>query len=165
MRSFSRAAAVAVVTLLLLPASALRPATPRVLPVSASRQHVSRAHVARALAAVLVTPVSTAAFAAKDCFQDCSQNCDRVAPRSGRYCEQTCGDYCAQDDRQDGLSGSVDSSKGEVGLLSAYDLVSKVTGGPPATVPYGQDRPPAIGGKLGEAISGSLQQAVRPGSR
>ena len=33
------------------------------------------------------------------------------------YCTDSCTDYCAQDDRTDGLSGSVSAQNGEVGIL------------------------------------------------
>ena len=33
------------------------------------------------------------------------------------YCTDTCTDYCAQEDRADGLSGSVSADNGEVGIL------------------------------------------------
>ena len=135
----------------------LLPGAEAIALTDASRRHVVRGLVA---SSALLAPRS--AHALKDCFQDCSQNCDRVAPRSGRYCEQSCGEYCVQDDRRDGLSGSVDSSQGEVGLASAYDLVSKITGAPPQSVPYGQDKPPTIGGAFGAALSQGLQQVVNP---
>jgi len=123
---------------------------------SASRRSVISAGAATAASALL----PHAALAVKDCFLDCEQNCNRVAPRSGRYCEQTCGDYCLQEDRQDGLSGSVGNEKAEVGLLSAYDLKAKVTGEAPGGVVYGADRPPAlpdvfnVGPSLRAAVTG-----------
>jgi len=79
-----------------------------------------RAAVVSALSILASTP--RVVWAAKDCFRDCESNCNRVAPRSGRYCEASCNDYCAQDDRRDGLSGSVSSEGAEIGLASAYDL-------------------------------------------
>ena len=80
-----------------------------------------------------------------------------------RYCAQTCSDYCAQEDRQDGLSGSVSSEKAEVGLLSAYDLRAKVTGQTPEGVVYGDDRPPALPDVFG--VGPALRSAVTGGSR
>ena len=105
------------------------------------------------------SPVAARA-AEKDCYTDCIQNCNRVAPKSGRYCESSCNEYCAQDDRRDGLSGSIDSSNAEVGLLSAFDLGSKVSGKAPVGVPYGEDRPPAL--SLG-AFDSMLREAVGTG--
>ena len=103
------------------------------------------------------------ALAVKDCYLDCEQNCNRVAPRSGRYCEQTCGDYCLQDDRRDGLSGSVSNEGAEAGLLSAYDLKSKLTGQAPSGVVYGEDRPPALPDLLN--VAPILRSAVTGGKR
>ena len=84
---------------------------------------------------VLVAPLvfSTSALAAADCTKDCVRNCIRVAPGNEEYCRAECDDYCAQPDREDGLSGSISADKGYVGLSSPL-------GG---TVEYGQDRPPA----------------------
>ena len=93
------------------------------------------------------TPVHLAAFiafaglsgcidnarAAIDCNSDCFSNCARVAPGSGGYCKELCTDYCDQPDRQDGLSGSIDSSKGETGIFG---------GSIDGTVTRSQDRPP-----------------------
>lgn len=85
-------------------------------------------------------PVATAsvapAWAAADCLVDCLRNCKLLAPKDGAYCQDNCEAYCAQEDRNDGLSGSVSASGGEVGLLGG-------TFGS-GTVPKGQDRPPAI---------------------
>lgn len=33
------------------------------------------------------------------------------------YCTDSCTSYCAQEDRTDGLSGSVSAANGEVGIL------------------------------------------------
>lgn len=57
------------------------------------------------------------ALAAPDCFKDCMKNCKLIAPKDPEYCLGNCKSYCEQDDRQDGLSGSVSSSSGEVGIL------------------------------------------------
>ena len=103
------------------------------------------------------------AGAAKDCFLDCSQNCNRVAPRSAKYCEQSCGEYCAQTDRADGLSGSVSNDNAEVGWLSGFDIKAKLTGSAPAGVVYGDDAPPAlpdvfgVGPALRSAVTGGVQ--------
>ena len=84
------------------------------------------------------------ANAAKDCMLDCEENCNRVAPASTRYCYNSCVDYCAQGDRQDGLSGSVNSEAAEVGWASAVDPSRFLPGAAPKAVPYGEDRPPAL---------------------
>ena len=52
------------------------------------------------------------------------------------YCATSCTDYCSQDDRKDGLSGSVSSEGGEVGW-SSYSRGGN-------TVEYGADRPPDV---------------------
>jgi hypothetical protein len=49
-----------------------------------------------------------------------------------QYCQSNCQDYCAQEDRTDGLSGSVSSSGGETGILGT------------TTVVKGEDRPPQV---------------------
>jgi hypothetical protein len=48
-----------------------------------------------------------ASWASVDCMKDCESNCNRVAPKSGRYCFDSCVDYCQQSDRRDGLSGAL----------------------------------------------------------
>lgn len=48
------------------------------------------------------------------------------------YCLGNCKDYCDQDDRTDGLSGSKSSDGGEVGILGA------------GTVVKGEDKPPSF---------------------
>ncbi len=48
------------------------------------------------------------------------------------YCTDSCTAYCAQDDRTDGLSGSVSAANGEVGILGG----SFGQG----TVPKGEDK-------------------------
>ena len=86
-------------------------------------------------------------------------NCNRVAKGSFKYCETSCGDYCAQDDRQDGLSGSVGSKGGEVGWLSAYNP-SRYFGDAQA-VPYGEDKPPAF--EMPTGVRSALRTAVQGG--
>lgn len=76
------------------------------------------------------------ALAAADCFADCFKNCKLIAPKDLDYCNAECRDYCAQEDRTDGLSGSVSSSGGEVGILGG-------TFGS-GTVVKGEDKPPSI---------------------
>jgi hypothetical protein len=72
------------------------------------------------------------AFAAPDCLQDCMKECKKVAPKDPEYCLSNCNDYCAQEDRADGLSGSVSAASGEVGILGG-------TFGQ-GTVPKGEDK-------------------------
>lgn len=76
---------------------------------------------------VAVTPLP--AFAAPDCFKDCVKNCKQIAPKDPDYCIATCKDYCEQDDRNDGLSGSVSSTGGEVGILGGSFQQGTVTKG------------------------------------
>ena len=98
------------------------------------------------------------ASAAKDCMLDCEENCNRVAPGSTRYCYNSCVDYCAQDDRQDGLSGSVSSKSAEVGWASAYDPSRFIPGAAPKGVVYGEDRPPGLPDVFG--VNAALRRAV-----
>ncbi len=77
-----------------------------------------------------------AASAAADCYTDCMKNCKKIAPNDPEYCVMNCKEYCAQDDRKDGLSGSVSAANGEVGILGG-------TFGQ-GTVPKGKDTPPSI---------------------
>lgn len=65
-----------------------------------------------------------------DCFDDCFKNCQLIAPKDQQYCLDTCKDYCDQPDRRDGLSGSVNSEGGEMGILGL------------TTVVKGEDKPP-----------------------
>ena len=72
------------------------------------------------------------AWAAPDCFRDCLKNCKLIAPKDPDYCKATCDEYCAQEDRADGLSGSTSASSGEVGILGgAWGQ---------GTVPKGEDK-------------------------
>ena len=80
---------------------------------------------------------SQVASAKPDCYTDCYKNCIALAPKDNVYCSESCTDYCLQDDREDGLSGSISSEKGEVGILGG----SFGTG----TVVKGQDKPPVLG--------------------
>lgn len=73
--------------------------------------------------------------AAIDCNGDCFSNCARVAPGSNEYCKSLCSEYCDQPDRQDGLSGSIDATRGETGIFG---------GSIDGTVTRGQDKPPSI---------------------
>jgi len=69
-------------------------------------------------------------------MKDCVKNCLIIAPKDKEYCTDSCTAYCAQDDRTDGLSGSVSAENGEVGILGG----SFGQG----TVPKGEDKPPSI---------------------
>eukprot|EP00529_Nitzschia_sp_RCC80_P035273 CAMPEP_0113518170 /NCGR_PEP_ID=MMETSP0014_2-20120614/42711_1 /TAXON_ID=2857 /ORGANISM="Nitzschia sp." /LENGTH=175 /DNA_ID=CAMNT_0000415539 /DNA_START=75 /DNA_END=602 /DNA_ORIENTATION=- /assembly_acc=CAM_ASM_000159 len=77
-----------------------------------------------------------ASSAAADCYDDCLKNCKKIAPNDPDYCRNNCIDYCSQEDRRDGLSGSVSAEGGEVGLLGG-------TFGQ-GTVPKGEDKPPSV---------------------
>jgi len=78
----------------------------------------------------------TSASAKPDCFTDCFKNCKIVAPKDLDYCKDSCIEYCEQPDREDGLSGSISSNKGETGILGG-------TFGQ-GTVPKGEDKPPTL---------------------
>eukprot|EP00561_Arcocellulus_cornucervis_P011685 CAMPEP_0185811830 /NCGR_PEP_ID=MMETSP1322-20130828/8538_1 /TAXON_ID=265543 /ORGANISM="Minutocellus polymorphus, Strain RCC2270" /LENGTH=180 /DNA_ID=CAMNT_0028508315 /DNA_START=131 /DNA_END=673 /DNA_ORIENTATION=+ len=91
--------------------------------------------VAAPVAGIAVASLSQpqpAAAKEADCFEDCFQNCKRIAPKDQQYCLDTCTDYCDQPDRRDGLSGSVNSEGGEMGILGL------------TTVVKGEDKPPAF---------------------
>lgn len=72
------------------------------------------------------------ANAAADCFTDCVKSCKAIAPKDTAYCTETCKAYCEQDDRTDGLSGSISSTGGETGILGINTVVK------------GEDKPPQI---------------------
>merc|ERR1719354_54736 len=72
------------------------------------------------------------ANAQPDCMSDCLKNCKLIAPKDTGYCLENCKSYCAQEDRTDGLSGSVSSDGGEVGILGR------------STVVKGEDKPPSL---------------------
>lgn len=82
-------------------------------------------------AAPLVTS-PLASLAAADCYSDCMKNCKLIAPKDSSYCTENCKAYCEQDDRTDGLSGSVSSEGGETGILGLNTVVK------------GEDKPPQI---------------------
>lgn len=73
-----------------------------------------------------------AAAAQTDCMSDCLKNCKLIAPKDPGYCLENCKSYCAQEDRTDGLSGSISSDGGEVGILGR------------STVVKGEDKPPSL---------------------
>jgi len=114
------------------------------------------------LSSALSAAMPRAATAAKDCMLDCEENCNRLAPRSTRYCESSCLDYCSAEDRRDGLSGSVNSEAAEVGWASAVDPSRFIPGVAPKAVPYGEDRPPALPDVFG--VAPSLRKAITGGA-
>ena len=91
-----------------------------------------------ALIPVLLVMCPPDASAIADCKKDCVKNCIRVAPGSKEYCQESCTEYCAQEDRTDGLSGSVSNTGGETGIFGG----SPIEGG--ASVVRGEDRPPQL---------------------
>jgi hypothetical protein len=110
---------------------------------------LARRQVARAWGCAAL--LNAAGVSAKtDCYKDCASNCARVYPGNGAYCAIECDGYCAQTDRKDGLSGSVSSEGGYVGLASP------LRGGD--TVEFGADAPP----KLDQLLPQSLRQALAP---
>lgn len=109
--------------------------THEVTSLSSAQPAMSRRSFFRNCAATAAFLPVTAAHAA-DCFGDCFKNCKTIAPKDLDYCRQNCQDYCEQPDRNDGLSGSVSSSGGEVGILGG-------TFGQ-GTVVKGEDKPPVI---------------------
>lgn len=123
----------------------------------------SRRDALRLLPALLIAAPHAPALAAKSCMLDCVDNCNRVAPGSVRYCENSCVDYCDQDDRRDGLTGSVSSAGAEVGWLSAYDPQRFLPGAAPRAVPYGEDRPPALPDVFG--VAPQLRKAITGGAK
>mmetsp|Transcript_19954 Transcript_19954/g.28261 ORF Transcript_19954/g.28261 Transcript_19954/m.28261 type:complete len:155 (-) Transcript_19954:144-608(-) len=107
--------------------------SPSTLPIG-STSMMSRRNTLLTLggaAALFGGPVNPA-NAATDCMKDCLQNCKKIAPKDPGYCLENCKGYCDQDDRNDGLSGSVSSSGGEMGILGTYTVVK------------GEDKPPTI---------------------
>ena len=150
MHASSRLCTLLMLAALLAATTALRLPTP------------SRRDALRLLPALLVATPRAPALAAKSCMQDCVENCNRVAPGSVRYCENSCVDYCDQDDRRDGLTGSVSSEGAEVGWLSAYDPQRFLPGAAPRAVPYGEDRPPALPDVFG--VAPQLRKAITGGA-
>ena len=141
-------AAIAVIALT-TSAAALTPPLPR-------HCTPSRRTLLGTAAAAFLPPV-TAATAAVDCLQDCLQNCARLAGGSLDYCKTSCIDYCDQDDRRDGLSGSVSSDAAEFGWASAFKNPLE----PPKPVVYGTDRPPGLPDVFG--VNEALRKAVTGG--
>mmetsp|Transcript_3480 Transcript_3480/g.5832 ORF Transcript_3480/g.5832 Transcript_3480/m.5832 type:complete len:165 (-) Transcript_3480:76-570(-) len=132
------------------------------------RAAMGRVAVITATAPFIICP--PAAPAAVDCMGDCESNCNRVAPKSSRYCFDSCSEYCSQTDRRDGLSGSVSNEAAEVGWASAYDPKRLLPGSVPRGVVYGQDTPPALpdafnlGPVLRRAVTGGATPNGGPAS-
>jgi len=122
----------------------------------ATQWPVSRRGVLFAAVAAPLAPLRSSA--AVDCLQDCQSNCFRVAPKSGRYCLDSCAEYCDQPDRRDGLSGSISNDAAEVGWASAYDPKRFLPGQSPQGVVYGEDRPPALPDALN--LAPTLRRAI-----
>ena len=97
------------------------------------------------------------ALAAVDCMQDCLKNCGRLAGGSKDYCTSSCVDYCAQDDRRDGLSGSVSSEGAEFGFASSF----KNPFAEQKPTVYGDDKPPGLPDVFG--LNNALRKAVTGG--
>uniref|UniRef100_A0A7S1FV24 VDE lipocalin domain-containing protein n=1 Tax=Corethron hystrix TaxID=216773 RepID=A0A7S1FV24_9STRA len=93
-------------------------------------QNVASAVLGSTVAAAAGWP--EAARAQADCMSDCLRECKVIAPKDPAYCLENCKDYCAQEDRSDGLSGSVSSDGGETGILGV------------GTVVKSEDRPPTL---------------------
>jgi len=109
-------------------------------------------------AAIAIAQQPGAAHAVKDCLQDCLQNCARLAGGSKEYCKDNCISYCDQDDRRDGLSGSVSSEGAEFGWSSAFKNPFDKNQKP--TV-YGDDLPPGLPDVFG--VNRALRKAVTGG--
>lgn len=107
-------------------------ATTQSPPLSQERSSRRDFLVASFIGSVALGGGSTPVWAVADCFEDCFKNCKKVAPKDPEYCIQNCKEYCAQEDRADGLSGSVSADNGEVGILGG----SFGQG----TVPKGEDK-------------------------
>ena len=99
-----------------------------------SRRQMMSTSATTFIVGVLASPLPVQAAA--DCFNDCVKNCKKIAPKDPEYCTLNCRDYCDQEDRADGLSGSKSADNGEVGILGG-------TFGQ-GTVPKGEDKPPSI---------------------
>eukprot|EP00525_Craspedostauros_australis_P011395 CAMPEP_0198135568 /NCGR_PEP_ID=MMETSP1442-20131203/60657_1 /TAXON_ID= /ORGANISM="Craspedostauros australis, Strain CCMP3328" /LENGTH=154 /DNA_ID=CAMNT_0043796741 /DNA_START=28 /DNA_END=492 /DNA_ORIENTATION=- len=122
--------------LLLASCNGLSPNMPKTTNANAACQTRRNIFVSGLTFAAAATCLPSDANAAVDCFKDCLKNCKLIAPKDTAYCTTQCTEYCNQDDRNDGLSGSVSSSGGEVGILGG-------TFGQ-GTVPKGEDKPPSF---------------------
>ena len=98
-----------------------------------------------------------AVFDRSDCMKTCLSNCNRVAAGSGSYCKDSCDEYCAQDDRKDGLSGSVSTEGAEFGFASSF----KLPNAPQKPTVYGDDKPPGLPDVFG--VNKALRKAVTGG--
>merc|ERR1712032_1517079 len=88
----------------------------------------------------------------------CLNNCGRNAPGSASYCKDSCQDYCAQEDRRDGLSGSISTDGAEFGWRSG----AKLPNAPLKPSVYGEDLPPGLPDVFG--INTALRKAVTGGN-
>ena len=106
------------------------------LSLSLSLSKNQRKFILSTLATTLISisPIQIA-NAIIDCNQDCVKNCILAAPGSIEYCQLSCSEYCNQDDRHDGLSGSIDSKNGETGIFG---------GSIDGTVTRQDDKPPRL---------------------
>mmetsp|Transcript_30141 Transcript_30141/g.34712 ORF Transcript_30141/g.34712 Transcript_30141/m.34712 type:complete len:180 (+) Transcript_30141:88-627(+) len=96
------------------------------------RSFIDKTAAAIATTLVGINSVPLEANAKADCMSDCLKECKLIAPKDPGYCLGNCKDYCSQEDRNDGLSGSVSSTGGEMGILGT------------STVVKGEDKPPSI---------------------
>tara|TARA_B100000780_G_C21021651_1_gene409484 strand:+ start:240 stop:743 length:504 start_codon:yes stop_codon:yes gene_type:complete len=114
-----------------------------------------RAALRLACAALVSRPL--ASFAAADCMQTCKKSCAREAPGSQAYCQSSCDDYCGQDDRKDGLSGSVSTEGSEFGWQSSFK--NPLAEQKPSN--FGDDLPPGLPDLFG--VKKALRKAVSGG--
>ena len=114
--------------------------------------------VGHGTAAMVAFGAPAISLAAVDCMQNCRSNCDRLAGGSSSYCETSCSDYCAQDDRKDGLSGSISSDGAEFGFASSFKNPFAEGQKP---VVFGDDKPPGLPDVLG--LNKALRKAVTGG--
>ena len=105
------------------------PAKPSSFKSLVARTAVPASKVAAVAAALLLNMAGVQA--AVDCQSDCFKNCALAAPGSRDYCVSTCEDYCADPERQDGLSGSKDGSRGETGLFGGSIDATTIEDRPP----------------------------------
>ena len=118
-----------------------------------------RVFLGHAAAATFVSTTPLVANAAADCMKTCLSNCARNAPGSGDYCKESCNDYCGQDDRKDGLSGSISTEGAEFGFASSFKLPGSAEGIKPTI--YGDDKPPGLPDVFG--VNSALRKAVTGG--
>ena len=109
------------------------------------------------LTSAVIAGRPAAALAVADCMQTCKKNCNRNAPGSASYCDSTCVDYCGQDDRKDGLSGSVSTEGSEFGWQSSFK--NPLSAQKP--VEFGDDLPPGLPDVFG--YKNALRKAVAGG--